>query len=69
MTEYDEFVRKLENAKVIKYDTEFGPKYLVIEQVKGGIVHGQIASSIGANAISIDELFEKDAVILVPEKK
>lgn len=69
MTKYDKLVRKLGKAKVIEYQGKFGPEYLIINQVIGGIVHGEIAQPIGVNAVSIDDLLEKEVVIFVPEKK
>ena len=53
----------LENLKyeeVIKYKTEHGCTYLIVEKSKDGKVSGQMASPIGVNAISIEELLKKD---------
>jgi hypothetical protein len=55
---------------VIKYKNDYGGYYyLVVEEVKGGIVNGQIAAPRGVNGVSIDELVKNDAVILEEKKK
>ncbi len=57
--------KKLENLQyggVLKYQKENSsqPLYLIVEEVKNGKIHGRIASPVGVNAISIDELLEME---------
>ena len=55
-----EELRKLKEGDVLKYNDNRGTCYLIVEEVIEGRVHGQIASPIGVNAISIDELVKKN---------
>jgi hypothetical protein len=46
---------------VIRYTERHGLLYLVVEEVRDGGIHGQIASPIGVNGIPIESLLEKKA--------
>ena len=64
-----EELSKSKYGDVIKYKDGGGYKYLVVEQAKDGMVDGLIASPIGVNRISIDELVKREAVFLEEKKK
>jgi len=58
-----EELENLEYEDVLKYNTELGIRYLIVEEVKDGEVHGQIASPYGVNSISIEELVNKNTLL------
>jgi len=58
-------LNELRHGEVVKYSTGVMgyDNYLVVEEVEDGKVRGQIASSIGVNAVSIEDLAKKKVYI------
>ena len=64
-----EEISKSKYGDVIKYKNDHGSyNYLIVENIKNGMVHGQIANPKGVNALTIDELVKRDAVFLEKKK-
>ena len=63
-------ISKSKYGDVIKYKNDYGGHdYLIVQDIKDGMVNGQIASPIGVNGVSIDELVKREAVFLEEKKK
>ncbi len=54
-----EILENLRNG-VIRYETEYGCTYLVVKEVRNGKICGQMASPIGVNSISIEDILKKN---------
>jgi hypothetical protein len=54
---------------VIKYNESNGSTYyLVVQKLKGRMIHGQMAKTIGVNSISLEELAKKEGLSIAKFK-
>ena len=63
-----EMLKNLKYGAVVKYNGSLGPTYLIVTEVKDGIVSGCMASPVGVNSISIDELVKRESLSLAEWK-
>ena len=57
-------LEKLKYGDVIKYQGEIGETYLIVAQVKEGVIEGFTGKPVGVDTISIDKLVENERLSL-----
>ena len=63
-------LREIEEGAVIRYKGKGAvyDTYLVVSEVKDGVVHGHMVSHLGVNAISLEALLEKPGLSIAEFK-